>query len=1191
MPAFETARGLATTNLSTRTESARAFDSRFIHLRVSPMKSRPRRPRFVPWGERLEARHLLSATGSTGEGQPVDNVQPSLGMRYVIALNGIFPSPSSVSPLPTGANRGPTVESPTHVGDRSWNQLSPQSAGLSSSPLIGTIALFAGNFAPRGWAFADGQLLSISSHTALFSIIGTIYGGNGETTFALPDLSGRTVVHPGSGAGLTSRNLGQQFGQETVTLTEETIPAHSHALPAGLTGMTGQTGGGLAHTNVQPSLGVNYIISLQGLNPSPNGPAGESPSSQDVGTSSGEGPFLGEVAMFAGNFAPHGWALANGQTLAINQNPELFSLLGTTYGGDGMTTFALPDLRGRTVVHPGTGPGLTSRAWGEQFGQEEVTLAEETIPAHSHTLPAELPVTGDTGETGGGQAYTNMQPSLGVHYMIALVGLYPSRSQPFDEPPAEAHDVGTNSTGEPLLGGLSLFAGNFAPQGWALADGQTLSIAQNSALFSLLGTSYGGDGETTFSLPDLRGRSVVHAAQSNQVGEKTGSETTTLTVEQLPAHSHELSLSSPEIAGTVAGQAVNDNESIQPFAAVTITDIDGGPLDVTVTLSDATHGTLTGGGFTEAGSGVYQFAAESPAAAQDALRQLTFDPTENQVPPGSSVETSFTLQVDDRLTTPAVDTTTSVIATSINLAPANTVNLIDVGVDEGSTALNSGHFSDPDGDAIELAASVGTVVDNGNGTWSWTFFAGDGPNDSQSVTVSATDQVGATTAVSFPLTVNNVPPQFEVDSVDPTFELIENTPAGEFVGLLSAQDPAGPRDLLIYNVLGGTGAGQFVVDATTGAITVASLADLDFENQSVFNLLVQVTDGDGGSAMTDVTLRLLNQASIQGRVFLDVDLDSIFDSTDMALEGVVVELIDSSGLIQSTTTTDQAGSYIFEDIDPDEYMVRQIQPTGTSDGPELLGSLGGSIPANDTMQLTLERVDATDYLFAEHGQSVGAGDTAGTGFWQSRQGRQIIIEGGAGLGSWLTENFYNIFGSLFANASGQDIADFYKERVFRRRGSLRTGLGHVDAQFMAAAFATYFTSRNLAGDGVADQLNVTDLGIGFKVVNVGTRGAAFNVANHTNITVMQALRATNTLTDPNHNRSWFTYIYDTNGNGIIDPAERALRSLAGSLYRQINAQGTSAFVYLDEPWPWWSRFSGHPSSYKYVWNQAPWPGM
>ena len=158
-------------------------------------------------------------------------------------------------------------------------------------PMIGQINMFGFNFAPRSWALCDGQLLPISSNTALFSLLGTIYGGDGRTTFGLPDLRGRTAIHAGSGPGLTPRTLGQRSGAEQVTLEESQIPSHAHAAPfsdgpGGIGGayerltpaggatdqqvLTGATGGGQAHDNMPPFLAVNHCIALQGLFPSRN---------------------------------------------------------------------------------------------------------------------------------------------------------------------------------------------------------------------------------------------------------------------------------------------------------------------------------------------------------------------------------------------------------------------------------------------------------------------------------------------------------------------------------------------------------------------------------------------------------------------------------------------------------------------------------------------------------------------------------------------------------------------------------------------------------------------------------------------------------------------------------------------------------------------------------------------------------
>jgi microcystin-dependent protein len=173
-------------------------------------------------------------------------------------------------------------------------------------------------------------------------------------------------------------------------------------------------------------------------------------------------PFLGEIRMFGGNFAPRGWAFCNGQILPIAQNTALFSLLGTTYGGNGQTTFALPDLRGRVPMHWGQGPGLTPRSLGETSGSENVTLLSNQMPAHTHSLTANNQQ-GDAfspegavaaaavdssqqplniysssanttmsaqaiGAAGGSQPHSNMQPFQCVSFIIALEGIYPSRN-------------------------------------------------------------------------------------------------------------------------------------------------------------------------------------------------------------------------------------------------------------------------------------------------------------------------------------------------------------------------------------------------------------------------------------------------------------------------------------------------------------------------------------------------------------------------------------------------------------------------------------------------------------------------------------------------------------------------------------------------------------------------------------------
>ena len=332
-------------------------------------------------------------------------------------------------------------------------------------PYLGEIRMFSGSFAPVGWAFCDGSLLPISQNNALFSLLGTTYGGDGQTSFALPNLSSRLPIHVGSGFG-----LGQKAGVETVTLTAQQIPAHSHQAVGASTltasdpantvpaqwgdgeystsaasgalaaAAVAQSGASQPHGNLSPYLAINFIIALNGIFPS-----------QNSGGSSSDPPFVGEVRLIAFSFPPYGWALCNGQTQQISQSAAMFSLLGTTYGGDGRTTYALPDLRGRAPVHVGGNFTL-----GQNGGEVAHTLSVGELPAHTHAVAASsapgtvstpvgnfpahgakaaygstadlLMSSGAVGSSGGGQPHENMPPYLALYFVIALNGVFPSRS-------------------------------------------------------------------------------------------------------------------------------------------------------------------------------------------------------------------------------------------------------------------------------------------------------------------------------------------------------------------------------------------------------------------------------------------------------------------------------------------------------------------------------------------------------------------------------------------------------------------------------------------------------------------------------------------------------------------------------------------------------------------------------------------
>jgi len=169
-------------------------------------------------------------------------------------------------------------------------------------------------------------------------------------------------------------------------------------------------------------------------------------------------PFIGEIRMFAGSFAPAGWAFCDGQTMPIAENDALFTLIGTTYGGDGQETFALPDLRGRVPLHQGTGPGLSTYVLGEAAGVETVTLTTQQIPTHNHAFSAttssgvsanaqgnllssapsislyieDQPTTALAAQmitpTGGSQPHENLMPYLTISFIISLFGVFPQQN-------------------------------------------------------------------------------------------------------------------------------------------------------------------------------------------------------------------------------------------------------------------------------------------------------------------------------------------------------------------------------------------------------------------------------------------------------------------------------------------------------------------------------------------------------------------------------------------------------------------------------------------------------------------------------------------------------------------------------------------------------------------------------------------
>jgi microcystin-dependent protein len=335
---------------------------------------------------------------------------------------------------------------------------------------VGEIRMFAGAFAPRGWAFCDGNELTIAAFSPLFDVIGTTYGGDGTSTFKLPDLRGRVPISQGTrSSGGSTFPLGQAGGSEEVTLTTDHIPAHSHMLLASGAGANGRSpvgnalataaatiytnnpgrglasmatsaignyGGSQSHTNLQPYICISFIISLHG---------------------GGEDQYVGEIRMFSFGFAPPGWALCDGRQISLQQSVVLFGLLTGYYGngpygnGPGLNV-NLPNLLGSAVMFWGHGPELSNRRIGDRGGVSAVNLQEGQMPSHTHQLGASTQ-TGDSNlpagsfvgtgtsvyaqpnnlqpmaqtlaHAGNSGGHNNMMPYLTVYFCIALQGLDP----------------------------------------------------------------------------------------------------------------------------------------------------------------------------------------------------------------------------------------------------------------------------------------------------------------------------------------------------------------------------------------------------------------------------------------------------------------------------------------------------------------------------------------------------------------------------------------------------------------------------------------------------------------------------------------------------------------------------------------------------------------------------------------------
>ena len=433
---------------------------------------------------------------------PVDDDQPSIVLNQLVVENGIFPSRDGVDTggIPMGAIR---------------------TFANTAAAQAGTV----GKEQP-----ATGELLAINPQEALFSLLGTQYGGNGINSFGLPNLAGTTMVGAGSGGPFGQVFNGETYGQNSVTLTSANLPD-----------AIGQVGQPVS--NDQPSMGVTYLINIGG---------------------SGTGLDVpGMIVPFLGNFAPSGYVVAAGQVLPIVQFPELYAQFGNAYGGNqSQGTFALPNLQGSTIIGAGDPSlGISGPPLGQVTGSDTISVTKSDLP---------FPL-------GSSEPIDNQQPSVALTYLICTSGLF-----------FQAGD--SLSSNAPYLGEIIAFAGTHIPTGWTVAAGQALAINSNQALFASIGFTYGGNDKTTFDLPDLVGRDVVGSGTGAGLpgatttdytdGMTFGSDEFTLSVSQTPPNQ------APTITINAPDYTVAEGGTLQLLGTgISVGDPDGGLGTETLTIT------------------------------------------------------------------------------------------------------------------------------------------------------------------------------------------------------------------------------------------------------------------------------------------------------------------------------------------------------------------------------------------------------------------------------------------------------------------------------------------------------------------------------------------------------------------------------------------------------------------------------
>ena len=415
--------------------------------------------------------------------------------------------------------------------------------------------------APQGFLFEDGSAVSRTLYADLFAVIGTTFGsGDGATTFNLPDSRGRTSVNI-STTDTEFDVIGERTGSANEQLTIAQIPSHTHQVPylasgdpsdylggsgaaygmstsyssrSGAYNMLEPVGGGATHNNMQPSIVKMAAIKYR----APSGTTSTLPAGTSV-----QGYWAS---------APNGYLLENGAAVSRSTYSDLFAVTGTVHGiGNGSTTFNVPDSRGRTSVNLSASDSEFD-AIGERSGAKTEQLTIAQIPSHTHQVPF-LVSGSDVSDYLGGSAApyglsSNYASRSGVYNMLEPVGgngahnnIQPSIVKRY----AIKHTAAASSLDDSPKGTSIQGYWTSAPSGYLLENGAAVSRSTYAGLFAVIGTTYGsGNGSTTFNVPDSRGQLGVIKNDAlgilDEMGEKYGAKSVTLTIAQLPSHTHQV---------------------------------------------------------------------------------------------------------------------------------------------------------------------------------------------------------------------------------------------------------------------------------------------------------------------------------------------------------------------------------------------------------------------------------------------------------------------------------------------------------------------------------------------------------------------------------------------------------------------------------------------------------------------------